>query len=100
MPNISDMNIILGQASAIKQMQTIPAQAAEQNALLAAQAAAALQKREQERVQHVKPGDRSQLNKEKKQSRNKTDPHDQKNPSCKPHPSGSSGSGRIVDIKI
>jgi hypothetical protein len=100
MPNISDMNIILGQASAIKQMQTIPAQAAEQNALLAAQAAAALQKKEQARVQHAKPGDGPELNREKKHTQDKTGPLGSNTRSGKPGSPGSTAAGRIVDIKI
>lgn len=100
MPNISDMNIILGQGSAIKQMQTIPALAADHNAQLAAQAAAALLKREQERIQNVKPGEKPELNKEKKKTRDKGKSSDPKNPSRNPGSPGNTFAGRIVDIKI
>jgi hypothetical protein len=100
MPNISDMNIILGQASAIKQMQTIPALAADHNAQLAAQAAAALLKREQERIQNVKPGEKPELNKGKKQTQDKAESNDPKHLSRRPRSSGGSAAGRIVDIQI
>lgn len=95
MPNISDMNIVLGQASAIKQMQPVPPLAAEHNAQLAAQAAAALQKREQERVREVKAGQETELKKENRFSGSG-------NPETSPRAIGSfeKDTGRIVDIKI
>jgi hypothetical protein len=95
MPNISDMNIVLGQASAIKQMQPIPPLSAEHNAQLAAQAAAVLQKREQERVRQVKAGQEAELKKQDKHAACEN------NETSRPSPgSFESDTGRIVDIKI
>jgi hypothetical protein len=97
MPNISDMNIILGQASAIKQMQPVPPLAAEHNAELAAQAAAIFQKREQGRVRQVKAGEEAALKKESRHrgaAKNETTRR-------KSHSSDNEkDTGRIVDIKI
>lgn len=95
MPSISDMNIVLGQASAIKQMQPVAPLAAEHNAQVAAQVAAAFQKRAQERVRKVKAGQETEL---KKQDR-RTGSENHETP---PRPIGSADkdTGRIVDIKI
>lgn len=95
MPNISDMNIILGQASAIKQMQPVPPLAAENNAQLAAQMAAALQKKDQERVRQMKSGQEAEL---KNQDR-RTGAEKQKAIHPDRHPVDGD-TGRIVDIKI
>lgn len=97
MPNISDMNIILGQASAIKQMQPVPPLAAEHNAQLAAQAAAIFKKREQERVRQVKAGEEAGLKKEGSHTDNKNyETTGRKSHSFEIE----KNSGRIVDIKI
>ena len=95
MPNMSDMNIVLGQGSAIKQMQPVPPLSAEHNAQLAAQVAAALQKKEQERVRQVKAGQEAEL---KKQDRRADGEHPD-TPRRSPH-SLETDTGRIVDIKI
>ena len=95
MPHISDMNIILGQASAIKQMQPVPPLAAEQNAQLASQVAAVLQKREQERVRQTKAGDEAEL---KRQDRHiGSEHHDTSHRASRTR---ENDTGRIVDIKI
>jgi hypothetical protein len=95
MPSISDMNIVLGQASAIKQMQPVPPLAAEHNAQLAAQVTAAFQKREQERVREVKAGQEPELKKKGRRagSENRETPSRPVDPFEK-------DTGRIVDIKI
>ncbi len=95
MPSISDMNIVLGQASAIKQMQPVPPLAAEHNAQVAAQVAAVLQKREQERVRKVKAGQETDLKRQNRRigSENQETPR-------QPIVSADKDTGRIVDIKI
>ncbi len=95
MPSISDMNIVLGQASAIKQMQPVPPLAAEHNAQLAAQVAAAFQKREQERVQKTKAGQEPELKKEDRRAG--SEKHETLR---RPVGSLDRDTGRIVDIKI
>jgi hypothetical protein len=95
MPSISDMNIVLGQASAIKQMQPVPPLAAEHNAQLAAQVAAALQKREQERVREVKAGQETELKKQDRRAGSEN-----RETSRRPAGSADRDTGRIVDIKI
>ena len=96
MPNISDMNIVLGQASAIKQMQPIPPLSAEHNAQLAAQAAAILQKKEQERVRQVKAGEETELKKKDKHAGLAT----LETPRHTSRRCVENDTGRIVDIKI
>ena len=95
MPHISDMNIILGQASAIKQMQPVPPLAAEHNAQLASQVAAVLQKRAQEQVRQVKAGQEAEL---KRQDRHTGSEHH--DTSRRASRTLENDTGRIVDIKI
>ncbi len=95
MPNMSDMNIVLGQGSAIKQMHPVPPLSAEHNAQLASQVAAVLRKREQERVRQVKAGEDAELKKEDKRAGGENP----ETPRCSPR-SFENDTGRIVDIKI
>jgi len=61
MPNISDMNIIIGQASAIKQMRAAAEQDVELNRQFLAQAANTLNKKKKIQVKTMEPGYKSQM---------------------------------------
>lgn len=61
MPNISDMNIVIGQASAIKQMRAAAEQDVELNRQFISQAANALNKKKQIQVKTMEPGYKAQM---------------------------------------
>jgi hypothetical protein len=61
MPNISDMNIVIGQASAIKQMRAAAEQDVELNRQFISQAAHALNNKKQIQVKTMEPGYKPQM---------------------------------------
>ena len=99
MPNISDMNIVLGQASAIKQMRAGAEQDVELNRQFMAQAAEVVNKKRQIRVKNIEAGYKTEIK-----------PDDTKQPLVPPSPErvASSGGqkpmntsgGTFVDIKV
>ena len=61
MPNISDMNIVIGQASAIKQMRAVAEQDVDLNRQFVSQTANALNKKRQIQVKTMEPGYKPQM---------------------------------------
>ncbi|GAB6144607.1 hypothetical protein [Desulfocicer niacini] len=61
MPNISDMNIVIGQASAIKQMRAAAEQDVELNRQFISHAAHALNNKKQIQVKTMEPGYKTQM---------------------------------------
>jgi len=76
MPNITDMNLILGQGSAIKQMGTPTEQNVELNRQFINQAANELRKKEKTRIKNIKDTYKSQIGPDTKKRKLSSPSHD------------------------
>jgi hypothetical protein len=99
MPNISDMNIVLRQGSAIKQMRVEVEQDVEANRQLIAQTAAIDQKKDQSRVKNMAAGDKSRMRPDdKKKHQHSAKSHDKA--LAEAHKPSNASGGSIVDVRV
>ena len=99
MPNISDMNIVIGQASAIKQMRAAAEQEVELNRQFISQAAHALNKKKQIQVKTMEPGYKPQMRADDDKKSLESAPLERIASPDKQGPVNGSG-GIFVDIKV
>ena len=99
MPNISDMNIILGQGSAIKQMRTTTEQDVELSRQLIAQASGKLQKKDKIRVKNIEATYKTEIEADDKKKILVSPANEQVLPPENHKVTNTSG-GIFVDIKV
>ncbi len=99
MPNISDMNIVIGQASAIKQMRASAEQDVELNRQFISQAANAVNKKKQIQVKTMEPGYKSQMRSDEDGKKLRSTPRESTASPDKHEPVNAPG-GTFIDIKV
>ena len=99
MPNISDMNIVLGQGSAIKQMGTSTEQNAALNGQFIAQTSDELKKKEKARVKNIEDTYKTQIGSDNKKRQLPSPSSKHASPPEKHKATNTSG-GIFVDIKV
>ena len=99
MPNISDMNIILGQSSAIKQMGTSTEQNGELNRQFIAQASDELKEKDKIRVKNIEDTYKTQIGPDNKKRQLPSPASTHASPP-EQHKATNTSGGIFVDIKI
>ncbi len=99
MPNISDMNIILGQGSAIKQMRTTTEQDVALNRQVIAQASGELQKKDKIRVKNIEATYKAEIGADDKK-KSLVLPSSEHDIPPEKHKFTNTSGGIFVDIKV
>ena len=101
MPNISDMNIVIRQASAIKQMRASAEQDVELNRQFIAQSTKVLNKKKQIQVKDMEPGYKSQMRPDEDKKSLMHPPRERTaSPDPDKHEFDQISGGIFVDIKV
>ena len=100
MPNISDMNIVLGQASAIKQVRVGTEQDGELSRQLIAQATEVTNKKKQIQVKSIKESDKTEIRPEDDGKKPSLPSFTERVASPKREKQMNTSGGTFIDIKV